>query len=211
MLITITTNVNADSDFTKIEHNASFKQYAFENHQLYYAGKSIFIDKLTSGIQTISISESPDKKHAILLTYDDNDSKGYIINLKEYIAREIPLDGPPLLWTSWSPRNNFLIMGSYYEADMKLYSIAIPSVLTKLIEPKINIKTNKENGDLEEIHYDIDNSKWINEKSFQVQTIVKCNPYGDNQCTDSKRLRVLKSFTLTINVENHSVTEKRTD
>ncbi|WMP16820.1 hypothetical protein [Thiothrix lacustris] len=209
MIIAIATDVNAESQFAEIEHNESFKQYTYKDHKLYYAGKPIFINGFIS--EKISLSESQDKKYAILMTHNDNDSTSYLIDLKEHFATEIPLDGPPLLWVSWSPKMDFLIMGSYYEADMKLYSVAIPTVFTKLIEPEINIKTNKESGELEQITYDIDHSKWINQKSFKVQAMLVCNPYGDDKCTGNKNRKVLKSFTLTINAESHSVIKERTD
>lgn len=210
-LIAIVTNVNADNDVTDIKHNTSFKEYSFENSKFYYKGESIYIDGLTSEMGPIAISESPNKKYTVLMTRNDNDSKAFLINLKEHIATELPLNGPPLLWVSWSPKSNFLIMGSYYEADMKLYSIGMPAGFTKLIEPKINLKTDKENRDLEQLDYDLDNSKWISGNSFQVQALVVCNPYGDNECEKSKNRKILKSYTLVINSENQSVMQKRTD
>lgn len=173
------------------------------NRTLLYKGRRLTGIIFKSTVQQIAVSPpAVNGKYAICVTFDDIDSTGYLLNLDSYSAVRLALQGPPSVWATWSPAGTHAIIASYYEADMTLYSISLPSGRVR------NFRFNLA-GEPEEESYDLDSLSWIDNRVFRFRATINCNPYTDESCSDEGRKKVLREYEVTANVATLAVTSKR--
>lgn len=173
------------------------------NRTLLYKGRRIMGITFKRTVRQIAVSPpAVSGKYAICVTSDDIDSTGYLLNLDSYSAVRLVLQGPPSVWATWSPAGTHAIIASYYEADMTLYSISLPSGRVR------NFRFNLA-GEPEEENYDLDSLSWVDNRVFRFRATINCNPYTDESCSDEDRKKVLREYEVTANVATLAVTSKR--
>jgi hypothetical protein len=146
---------------------------------------------------------SPQKKYqfCFLLDRDKGAKGGILIDIKNKTKL---LDvNASMRWVSWSPQEKYVLVGSYYEADISLSRIDIQNLETE----GIPIKLAKEG---EEQSFDLDNLRWISPQMFTLRVTINCNPYTDPNCTDKDRKKVLRSYEVQVNAATLAVTYKET-
>jgi len=172
------------------------------NRTLLYKGRRVVGVIFKPTVRQIAVSPpAVNGKYAICVTFDDIDSTGYLLNLDSYSAARLALQGPPSVWATWSPAGTQAIIASYYEADMTLYSISLPSGRVR------NFHFNLA-GEPEEETYDLESLSWVDNRVFRFQATVNCNPYTDESCSDEDRKRVLREYKVTANVATLAVTSE---
>lgn len=183
--------VSSATDWTEI--NVRQKKGAFHfspSRLLIHDGKPITGVRFGPGVKKIAISPpDPSGKYLICLAFDYLDSSAFLIKLDRHTGRKLDLDGPPYVWTKWSPSGTHAILGSYYEADEALYSINLATGLTRKFDFKVAKLT-------EEASCDLDTFNWIDDKVFRVSVSVNCNPYTDERCSDETRKKVLRTYEI---------------
>lgn len=175
-----------------------------KDRTLSFKGKVIQRMVFDKSVEQICISKHyVNKRFIICLTNDDLQSKGYLIDCFDLIGKLIKMDGPPMIWSSFSPDSSIVLMASYYESDMMLYSIQLTSFIVQKISIPINVKKTKDGFPLEDISYNLDEIKWIGNSTIELTADIKCNPYNDDNCDDQKRLIALRSYIIKYDILNN--------
>lgn len=179
------------------ELNVKEKQGAYQftpNRMLIYKKHNIEGFAVENHIEKITISPtSPNSKYAICIYYDDQHSGCYLLNLEKYTATKLQL-GPPIVWTSWSPKSTHVLLATYYEADMALYAIDLETMTVAIVPVDL---ANK----LQEQRFDLDSVIWTAPQMFKIKVTINCNPYTDeNSCDGDKRQNIIAAYQFSFNV-----------
>jgi hypothetical protein len=179
------------------EEKYNFKLGSDKN--LWYRGKSISNLQISPTAYGVLVSPpSPDGRYFVVVTSDDLQSKLYLIQVNGLKAILVPLEGPPMAWLSWAPTTSYVVVGSYYEADEKIYSVDLSSYRAQKVA--VNLAKFEEQES-----FDLDKLTWLtNGNRFVIRVDVYCNPYTDrsHRCDDKK---VLHSYEVTVDVATHQV------
>lgn len=199
-----TSITSSQSDWTELERGKRAGKFQYSrNHSLLYGGRPITGVRFKSSVQKIAISPpAVGGKYAICVTFDDMDSAGYLLRLDSHSGKRLALQGPPSVWAAWSPAGTHAVIGSYYEADMTLYSISLQS--GRVARFSLGLAR-----DAEEESADLDTLSWVNDRVFRFRAAINCNPYVDDDCSDKDREKVLREYEVKANVVTLAVTSER--
>jgi len=118
--------------------------------------------------------------------------------------------GCPLLWLSWSPNLKNVLIGSYWESDMRLYNVEISTLKISDIKFDADVVKDAEGYLLEELSFEDETVKWISEKLVNIIVNINCNPYMDEvNCDNEKRNIKLRSYTFTLDTQTNKIINKK--
>ena len=202
---------NAPPGWVKIERGSRKGQFRFTpDRKLSYGGRPFVNLKVRPTVNLITISPaSPNNEYALCITKDDQNSAAYLLHLQKLTATRLKMDAPPLNWVAWSPDMTHIVLGSYYEADMKLYSVSLSSINVRPITVNMGIKTSQNGSPLEESIYGIDELQWVNPQTFRLPVKIYCSRYNDTKCDEGRYEKVLRSLWVDVNVSTLAVSLKK--
>ena len=173
---------------------------------LSYKGKIIQGIIFDKSVEFITISRPfVNNRYIFCFTLDDNQSKSYLIDSFNFSGRIIIMDGPPMTWLSFSQDSLNVLMASYYEADMKIYIVQLSSCIVQELLIPVDVKKTNDGFPLEEVTYNLDEIRWLDNNMIELTADIKCNPYNDSNCDDLKRQKALRSFKIEFDVENNGI------
>jgi hypothetical protein len=188
--------INNSTPWLIIKQGEVKGEYKFEKDGTLFHKTQIIIGFKFDGEQIAVSPPSPDKKHAICVTYNDQDSKAFLLKLSNNTGEGLSLEGPPMLLIEWSPEGKYAVLASYYESDMKLYLISLSPVKTFKIPTKLDITAD------EELIYELDKLEWTDHRIISFPITIHCNLYDGENCSEKQHETVLRTYMAQFDVIN---------
>jgi hypothetical protein len=207
---------NSKTEWTRINIGETIRGFSFsKDFTLSYNEKLIKGVVIRKDASNIDISPcSYDNHWVIVHTYqnymEEYEQPGlFICDLFSNKAYSIKT-GCPLLWLSWSPNLKNVLIGSYWESDMRLYNVEISTLKISDIKFDADVVKDAEGYLLEELSFEDETVKWISEKLVNIIVNINCNPYMDEvNCDNEKRNIKLRSYTFTLDTQTNKIINKK--
>jgi len=200
---------HSNIDWSKLETNYEINGFKLSNiGELTYHDKSFSGEIALNRHDNIMVSPlSGNKKYSFCFSYEgqySDYSRLYLFNHETMSSKKIDIMYP-LLWLSWSPNVDYVILGRYYEADMALFTYNITQ--NTVIELDFSKDVKKEDGFwVEEIRFDLDNLVWVSDTTFSVVVNIHCNPYVlEDLCDNAQRKVVLRSYKYIYDIDKNLI------
>ena len=173
--------------------------------QLFYGTRLLYTDALSPGVDSLAVSDpSPSDRFAIGGWCCQRDENIFLFDLPKAQHWRLRLEGPLIEWVSWSPREEYAVVSSYWESDQRLYVITLDPPLARRVPFRLWQKG-------EEPRYDLKGMKWLQPAGFQIGVDIICNPdQAGPECRGpTVRRAAIRSYVLGVNAATMTVSAAR--
>lgn len=199
--ILVFSGVRAEEEWTFVGRETKVQQFSLsQKGKLSFEKNELKGFELDQAADRVAISPiSPDGKFAVAFAFGDQETC-YMLDLTGSTAQTVAIDPSPLVWSNWAPEGNWLLLGSFNDQGMTLYSITPGPLQVR----KIKVGIAREN-EVEE--FNTGSVNWVSPNVFEVEASTHCSPNAPG-CDDERQEQIIRELKLKIDAATLETLEK---